>query len=557
MTTDKTETANRAAAAVSAGDPVASLDAQEVTAAAFDLLAPAPLLRESVTNTLELGKVLLGSSDVAPDARDKRFSDPTWQSNPFYKRVEQSYLLWSRSLDRLAEGQRDDYRRFRARSVARLLTSTLAPTNFLLGNPAAVKRAIDTGGSSLVKGARNLVQDVISNNGLPSQVDSSPYTLGENLAATPGAVVYRDEMFEVLQYTPTPTVRARPLLLIPPQVNKYYFLDLAPGRSLTEFLVGQGLNFFTVVWRNPSRERAAGHGRWGIDDYVAAQLRAIDVVRAISGSDDVNIFGACAGGLTTALMLAHLAALGDRRVHAASFAISMIDTTHTSALKLLATPRRLAQLERDAEQGKVYDADSVKHNFAWMRPDDLIFNYVVNNWLLGEDPPAFDVLAWNNDSNNLSARFDAEMLKLYGRNAAATPGALQVLGTHIDLSKVDCDTMVIAGMTDHITPWQPCYMTTQLLSGASEAIITSTGHIQTVVNPPGKARARYWHGPATAASPEEWLATQATEHSDSWWPRFAQWLQERSGDERPAPSSLGNAEYLPLDPAPGRYVRES
>jgi polyhydroxyalkanoate synthase len=339
-------------------------------------------------------------------------------------------------------------------------------------------------------------------------------------------------------------------VLIPPQVNKYYFLDLAPGRSLTEFLIGQGLQFFTVVWRDPKEE----HGHWNIEEYVAAQLRAIDIVREISGSEDVNLLGACAGGLVSAIMLGHLAAVGDERVHAATWAISMLDSRHSNVLKLLATKRMRGTLQRDAAQGKVYDRQSIAHNFAWMRPNDLVFNYVVNNWLLGEDPPAFDILAWNSDSTNLSARFDAEMLDIYADNKLADPGAVSVLGTPIDLTKVGCDAFVIAGMTDHITPWKPCWMTSQLLGGQSEAVITSTGHIQTMVNPPGKPKARYFHGPTQRGQqPEEWLQS-ADEHTDSWWPRYAEWLLARSGPQRPAPDKLGSAAHPPLEPAPGSYV---
>lgn len=553
MTTNKTETGARASAAVGGGDPVAGLDPSEMAEGLRDLFAPQALARESIRTLGELTKIALGTSDIAPKPKDKRFADPTWKDNPFYRRLGQSYLAWVDSVERLVDqGPADDYRRFRARSVARLLTDSLAPTNFLLGNPTAVKRAYDTGGVSVVKGARNFVNDAVNNGGLPSQVDSRPFKVGQNLAATPGAVVHREPMFELIHYAPTTErVRERPLLMIPPQVNKYYFLDLAPGKSFVEYLVGQGIDFYLVAWRNPRQE----HGSWGLEDYVAAQLRALDVVQEISGSDDVNLFGACAGGMTSGVMLGHLAARGERKVNAATWAISMLDTRQTNVLKLLGTQRLLRGLKKDAEQRKVYDAREVSQNFAWMRPNDLIFNYVVNNWLMGEDPPAFDILAWNNDASNLTARFDSDMLDIYSQNKLGQPGAVTVLGTPIDLRKVDCDTFVIAGMTDHITPWKPCYMTTQVLSGDAEVVITSTGHIQTVVNPPGKPRARYWHGPATSADPEEWLA-QAQEHSDSWWPRYAEWLVARSGEERPAPQSLGSEAHPVLDPAPGRYVFE-
>jgi polyhydroxyalkanoate synthase subunit PhaC len=550
--TDKAETGARASAAIGGGDPVASLDPQELFAGLRDLLTPQGVAKESLGTATELAKILVGSSAVAPKPKDKRFDDPTWALNPFYKRLGQAYLAWADSVHRLVESDsRDDYRLFRARSVARLLTDSLAPTNFLPTNPAAIKRAYETGGLSVLRGTRNWLGDVRHNRGMPSQVDRRPYEVGKNLAATPGAVVHREEIFELLHYNATtPKVHARPFLLIPPQVNKYYFLDLAPGRSLTEYLIGQGLQFFTIVWRDPQKQ----HGHWGMEEYVAAQLRAIDVVREITGSDDVNSMGVCAGGLTSSLMLGHLAATHDERVKSASWVISMVDSRYTNVIKLLATKRAMGSMHKDAERGKVYDRLSVAHNFAWMRPNDLVFNYVVNNWLMGEAPPSFDILAWNSDSTNLAARFDADMLDIYAGNKLSQPGAATVLGTPIDLGKVDCDAFVVAGITDHITPWKPCWMTTQLLGGRSEVVITSTGHIQTVVNPPGKPRARYYGGPANAGqTPEQWLEA-ATENSDSWWPRYAEWLKERSGPQRDAPTELGSAAYPPIEPAPGRYV---
>jgi polyhydroxyalkanoate synthase len=340
--------------------------------------------------------------------------------------------------------------------------------------------------------------------------------------------------------------------MIPPQVNKHYFLDLAPGRSLTEYLVGRGIHYFTMVWRNPRGEG----GRWGIDDYVAAQMRAMDAVRDVSGSDRLGLLGVCAGGLTTALMLGHLAANGGAdAVSSATFAISMVDSRHPNPMAAMATDRTLRAVEKDAERGRVYDSEQVARAFAWMRPNDLVFNYVVNNWLLGEEPPAFDILAWNNDGANLASRFYAEMLELYAHNWAATPGGVDVLGTPIDLGRVDVDNFVIAGMTDHITPWMPGYMTSQLLGGDSEVVVTTTGHIQTMVNPPGKPRARYFAGPEAGPDPEAWMA-QATENDGTWWPGYADWLTSRSGELRDAPSAPGARRHPPIEPAPGRYVLE-
>ena len=520
-----------------------------------DLAEPRAVAAETWRVISELLQVALGQPVVELE-RDRRFSDPAWSENPLYRRWGQAYLVWAGAVERLASTPRlqADWRReSRAQSAATKLVDAVAPTNLLAGNPAALKRAFDTGGLSLVRGSRNALRDLRSNGGMPSQVDRSSFHVGENLAATPGAVVYRDDMFELLEYRPsTSTVRSLPLLMIPPQVNKHYFLDLAPGRSLTEYLVGRGIHYFTVVWRNPQPE----HGHWGLDDYVAAQLRAIDVVRDVAGSEQLGLLGACAGGLTTALTLGHLAAEGDAdAVTSATFAISMIDSRHPNPMGAIATEPALRAVADDAAHGEIYQADQIGRAFAWMRPNDLVFSYVVNNYLLGDDPPAFDILAWNDDGANLTARFYSEMLELYAHNRAATPGAFEVLGTPIDLGRVGCDNFVVSGMTDHITPWMPGYMTSQLLGGRSEVVVTSTGHIQTMVNPPGKPRARYFAGPEPGPDPQQWIA-QAEEHQGSWWPRYADWLLERSGEEREAPSKLGSRRHRPLGPAPGRYVLE-
>ena len=417
-----------------------------------------------------------------------------------------------------------------------------------------MKRAFETGGISVFKGVQNFWRDMATNHGLPTMVDRTPYKVGENLAATPGAVVYREELFELVQFSPSTTkVGTRPLLMVPPQVNKHYFLDISPGRSLVEYTVAQGIQFFTIVWRNP--QQALGHGAWGMEDYIEAQLRATDIVRDIAGTDDLNLLGACAGGLSSTLMLGHLAALGDHRVHSIAFVVTMVDTRHPNNIRMMAGPGIRGRLAQDAEQGAVYDRSDIARNFALMRADDLIFQYVRNNWLLGDDPPAFDILAWNVDATNLSAAFDRDMLELYAENKAAQPGGVNVLGTPVDLAKVDCDNFIVAGLTDHITPWKPCYMTSQLLGGDSQVIVTSTGHIQSVVNPPGKPRARYWGGLEPGPDPDEWMAA-APQHEGSWWPVWSEWINARSGPAKNAPRRLGNRSHPPDDPAPGRYVLE-
>jgi polyhydroxyalkanoate synthase len=531
-------------------------DTVDLLAAFADLGEPRALAAEAVRVAAELARVALGGSKVAPEPRDGRFADPAWSENPLYRRWAQSYLVWADAVQRLASTPRlqADWRReWRARAAATKLVDAAAPSNLLVGNPAALKHAFDTGGKSVLRGWRKAVDDIGSNGGMPVRVDRGPFTLGKSVAATPGAVIYREELFELLEYRPsTDRVRSQPLLMIPPQINKHYFLDLAPGRSLTEYLVSRGIHYFTVVWRNPRPE----HGRWGLDEYVAAQLRAMDVVREVSGSEQVALLGACAGGLTTALMLGHLQATGDADVvSSATFAISMVDSRHPNPMAAIATERALHAIAEDAERGEVYESERVGRAFAWMRPNDLVFSYVVNNWLLGEDPPAFDILAWNDDGSNLASRFYAEMLELYAHNRAATPGAMWVLDTPIDLGQVACDSFVVSGMADHITPWMPGYMTSQLLGGHSEVVVTTTGHIQTMVNPVGKPRARYFAGPQAGPDPEAWMA-QATGHDGSWWPRYADWLLARTGELRDAPTEQGSRRHPPIEAAPGSYVRE-
>jgi polyhydroxyalkanoate synthase len=400
-----------------------------------------------------------------------------------------------------------------------------------------------------------MVRDLVTNGGLPAQVDPRPFRVGQNLANSPGAVVYREELFELLQYTPsTPEVRGRPLLIVPPQINKHYFLDLAPGRSLVEHTVGQGVQTFCLVWRNP-RLNNRDHGRWALDDYVAAQLRATDVVRDITASPDLNVLGVCAGGLTTALMLGHLAATGDARINAAAFLVTMVDSGPANLLTAMAGPRTRRRLARDAERGVVHNRRALVRSFSWMRPEELVYSYAVNNWLLGDDPPAFDILAWNADATNIAAAFNRDLLDIYAENRASRPGSLTVLGVPVDLSRVTSDALVVAGSTDHITPWRPCYATSQLMGGRTEVVVTSTGHIQTIVNPLGKSRASFRAGPAADADSDGWLE-RADRRGGSWWPAWSEWILSRSGDRRPAPDHLGSPVHPAGVPAPGTYVYE-
>jgi poly[(R)-3-hydroxyalkanoate] polymerase subunit PhaC len=538
---------------LAAGEMLADLDPLEVARGLADTLRPAAVAREALELLPAAARVAAGRSDVSFPDRDWRFADPAWEANPVYRRVGQAYLLWAQAITRLADRPGlDDGVRERARFAAALLTSAMAPTNVLAGNPAALKHAFDTGGVSLVRGLRNLARDVLRNGGMPAQVDERPFELGGNLAATPGAVVHREEICEVIQYAPaTARVRERPLLMIPPEINKHYFVDLAPGRSFVEWAVAEGVQYFTIVWRNPREE----HGHWGMDDYLGATLRATDVVREITGIDDLNLFGLCAGGVSLALLLGHLAAVNDTRARSAMLAICMLDFSRSSVMDVMTSERIVRRARARAERGGVLPKEGLAHSFAWLRPNDLVWNYVVNDWLMGKDPPAFDVLAWNNDPTALSRQLHADLVELFSRNALAQPGAAKALGTPVDLGAVTCDSYVVAGRTDHITPWRPGYASTRLLGGESEFVLTSTGHIQSIVNPPGKARARFHAGRALDPDPDAWLR-DAREHEGSWWPHWREWILARSGREVPAPTTLGGDRHPPGEPAPGRYVRE-
>ena len=530
-----------------------AFDPLEMLQSATDLVNPVAAAQQMPWLAGELLKMPLGRSSVSLGEHDPRFADVTWRDNPFYRLLGQGYRLFEEWIGRMAgavDGPWD--RQARTRYLASILTATLSPTNVLPGNPAALKRAFETGGLSVLRGTRNMLRD-LAGGGMPRMVSRQPFPVGEKLACTPGAVVYRDDIFELLQYAPaTPAVHSRPLLMVPPELNRYYVLDLAPGRSLVEFAVQSGIQTFMIVWRNPRAE--AGHGCWGLDDYLTAHNRAAEVVKKITHSDTVNWLGLCAGGITTALTLGYLAATGDTSAGSATFIVTMLTNRYPNIVGMMDTRASRSTLERAAAAGQVFPGRTVRTSFAWLRPNDLVFNYLVSGWLLGQDPPAFDVLAWNDDATGVSATFALECTELLA-DAMAGHGGVTVLGTPIDLAKVDCDSFHIAGYTDHITPWRAAYTSTRVLGGDKQMAVVKSGHIQSFVNPAASSRYDYWEGPPAGADPDEWLAT-ATVHHGSWWPRWAQWLIGRSGPDKAPNSALGSRKYPPLGPAPGTYVHE-
>jgi polyhydroxyalkanoate synthase len=503
----------------------------------------------------EVVRIVGNNSDLAPDPKDKRFLDPAFRSNPFYRAGMQYYLAVRKGVGGwMDELDFDEAERARASFVTNMILDSLAPTNALVGNPSALKKAFETGGASLIRGLKNAYEDVTKNDGIVSQVDKRPFKIGENIATAKGAVVLRTEMMELIQYAPTTDhVHPVPLLIIPPQINKAYVNDLSPEKSIIGFLTQSGVQPFMVSWRNPTAE----HRDWGLDAYVDSLVEAIDVICQVSKSKTVNISGACSGGITAATLLSKLAEAGDKRINSATLMVCVLDPQpDDSETGALVSKHGIEMARRRSAKAGVLDGASLSRTFAWLRPNDLVWNYVINNYLHGEDPPAFDVLFWNNDSTNLTAALHSDYLRVYETQPFANPGVTELAGHKVDLTQVTQDLFVVAGVTDHITPWKACYRTTQLVGSPNvEFVLSQAGHIQSLLNPPGNPKAKYFKSATRPpASIDDWLAKDATEHGGSWWPLWAEWLQARSGDLKPAPKSLGSRKHPPGDPAPGAYV---
>ena len=530
------------------GDAVASL------ASAFR--NGASLSRASIGLGTELIRITAGRSQLAPSQADRRFSDSAWTTNPAYHRIEQAYLAWAAAVRRLVDDYATttpDFRRAeRAIFAANILTGACAPTNFFMTNPAAIKYAFDTGGLSVLRGARHFLSDLRRNGGMPSQVDRSRFEVGRNLAASPGAVIDRDPFAEVIHYQPaTATVARRPVLAVPPPIGRYYFLDLAPGRSFVEFAVNRGLELFVLSWRNPGAE----HSDWDLDSYARRVLSAIDTVREITGSDDVDLMGFCAGGIIATTVLNHLAAIGDDRVNSMSYAVTLLSFGERAPIAAFQGRALLDFAKRRSRRKGIITSRDMGAAFTWMRPDDLVFNYWVNDYLMGKDPPAFDILAWNADGTNLPGTLHGQFLDIFRRNLLAQPGGISVLGTPVRLNRINVPSFVVGAITDHLTPWKGCYLTTRLLGGDTTFVLTWSGHVASLVNPPDNPKAHYWTAGAPGPDPDAWFAA-ATKHQGSWWEVWADWVTRNADGRRPAPERLGSKEHPVLDPAPGRYVRD-
>ncbi|MEG0967996.1 MAG: class II poly(R)-hydroxyalkanoic acid synthase [Pseudomonas sp.] len=500
----------------------------------------------------QLGRVLLGDTPHQPSPRDSRFKDPAWNLNPFYSRGLQAYLAWQKQTRQwIDESQLDADDRARAHFLFTQINDALSPSNSLL-NPTAVKELFNSGGLSLIRGVSHLLDDLRHNDGLPRQVNPQAFEVGRNLATTPGAVVFRSELLELIQYKPMSEKQyARPVLIVPPQINKFYIFDLSPTNSFVQYMLKNGLQTFMISWRNPDPR----HREWGLSSYVEALEEAMNVCRAITGSREVNLMGACAGGLTIAALQGHLQAKRQlRRISSATYLVSLLDSQIDSPASLFADEQTLEAAKRRSYQQGVLDGREIAKVFAWMRPNDLIWNYFVNNYLLGKAPPAFDILYWNNDNTRLPAALHGDLLDFFKHNPLAHAAGLEVCGTPIDLQKVNVDSFSVAGNNDHITPWDAVYRSTLLLGGDKRFILANSGHVQSILNPPGNPKAHYVDNPRLSSDPRAWFY-DAKQIDGSWWPQWLEWIQARSGTQRETLMTLGDQNYPPMDPAPGTYVQ--
>ncbi|WP_124221039.1 class I poly(R)-hydroxyalkanoic acid synthase [Tibeticola sediminis] len=487
--------------------------------------------------------------------KDRRFADPAWQKNPWATYTAAMYLLNARTLMRMAEAiEGDEKTRNRIRFAVEQWVAAAAPTNFFALNVEAQQKALQTQGVSIAKGLQNLLEDL--RRGHISMTDESLFEVGRNVATTEGAVVYENELFQLIEYKPlTPTVHERPFLLIPPCINKYYILDLQPDNSLIRYAVSQGHRTFVISWRNPDESLA--NKTW--DDYIEdAAIRAISVVQDITQSPQINTLGFCVGGTILATALGVLAARGDDTVASATFLTTLIDFTETGVLDVFIDEAFVRYREAQLGHGGLLKGQELATTFSFLRPNDLVWNYVVGNYLKGETPPPFDLLYWNADSTNLPGPFYAWYLRnTYLENNLVKPGKLTVCGEKLDLRKVRQPVYIYGSREDHIVPIGGAYASTQVLRGKKRFVMGASGHIAGVINPPTANKRSHWTRedgkfPSTV---EEWIAG-ATEHPGSWWPDWARWLAAHAGDSIPAPKTYGRGrKYRAIEPAPGRYVK--
>jgi polyhydroxyalkanoate synthase len=539
-----------------------NMDLGEACAKLLAPTAKAPQIKFSAQKLQELQQQFLAdaaelwanSAQGKLQLNDRRFADEAWATNPTAAFNAASYLLNAKTLGQLTEAVETDAKtRARIRFAVEQITAASAPSNFMALNAEAQKKAIDTQGQSIAKGLQNLLHDM--QQGHVSMTDESLFEVGKNVATTEGAVVFENELFQLIEYKPlTETVFEKPFLLFPPSINKFYILDLQPENSLIRYAVAQGHRTFVVSWRNPDVSLAKAS--W--DDYIEkAVIKAIKVTQDITGAKTINTLGFCVGGTMMGSALAVLAARGEKPVASATFLTSMLDFADTGVLDVFIDEAFVKYREQEMGKGGLMKGKDLAMTFSFLRPNDLVWNYVVGNYLKGETPPPFDLLYWNSDSTNLPGPFYAWYLRnTYLENKLTKPGAATVCGEKVDLNRVDMPVYIYGSREDHIVPIGGAYASTQYLPGKKRFVMGASGHIAGVINPPAKGKRSHWirDDGKLPKSVDQWL-TGATEHKGSWWTDWSNWLAGQAGKEIAAPKTYGKGKYKAIEPAPGRYVK--
>ena len=492
---------------------------------------------------------------VEAAADDRRFRDRAWSDNAIFDYIKQSYLLTARFIQGAVKevGGLDDHTGRKVDFYTRQFVDAMAPSNYVLTNPEVLRAIGESGGENLVNGLQNLLDDLERGKGrlAISMTDMAAFKLGENIAATPGKVIYQNDLIQLIQYTPTTdTVHRRPLLIIPPWINKFYVLDLRPQNSFIRWAVSQGHTVFVISWANPGEPLSTK----SFEDYMKeGPLAALDAMAAATGEKDANVIGYCLGGTLLSATLSYMTAKRDRRIKSATFFVTMVDFAEAGDLSVFIDEEQLTSLEERMSKKGYLDAHDMHQTFNMLRANDLIWSFVVNNYLLGKQPLPFDLLYWNADSTRMPAAMHSFYLRrMYQENLLSKPGGITLNGVKIDLRKVKTPALILSTREDHIAPWRSTYAATQLYSGPVKFVLSASGHIAGVVNPPG-SKYGHWTNDKNPPLPDEWLAT-ATSHQSSWWPMWEEWVSQYSGGDAPA-RQPGAGELKPLEDAPGSYVK--
>jgi polyhydroxyalkanoate synthase subunit PhaC len=493
---------------------------------------------------------------AAPDPRDKRFTDPEWSTNQFYDFLKQAYLLtvqWANHLVKDAEGL-DPHTRQKADFYVRQIANAIAPSNFVLTNPELMRETVTSNADNLVRGMHMLAEDIEAGHGnlRIRQSDSRKFEVGRNLALTPGKVIFENELMQLIQYTPsTPTVLARPLLIVPPWINKFYILDLTPEKSFVKWCVDQGLTVFVVSWVNPDARLA----KKSFEDYMReGPLAALDVIEKATGQRAVNAIGYCVGGTLLAATLAYMADNRDGRIASATFFAAQVDFTHAGDLMVFVDEEQIAAREREMSERGYLEGKTMANAFNLLRSNDLIWPYVISNYLKGKEPAPFDLLYWNSDATRMPAANHSFYLRNCYLENRLSKGDMVIGGKRLDLKSVKVPIYNLATREDHIAPAKSVLLGSKFFGGPVRFVLAGSGHIAGVVNPPNKMKYQYWTGPKpTSANLERWLG-KAKEHAGSWWPDWLAWLKKQDASEVPA-REPGGGVLRPIEDAPGSYVK--